>query len=94
MANNSNQKQESTGTAPSTPKQTMDLITADHMRVQVDRPTPWVIARLEELKAKPILKLDGVEYFEAETLDLLREVSLEWSERIRKAKLEAVAAGD
>lgn len=72
---------------------TKRLMTADFMAHTLGRPTPWITSRLEEQSASPAVVLDGVAYFDAEWLELLREVSEQWAERIARAKREAAAAG-
>jgi len=73
---------------------TTELVTTDYLAARLDRPTAWVEARLSECEAIPAMKLNGVDYFIAEYVELIREVSLEWAERVRKAKREAVALGE
>lgn len=70
-----------------------ELVSIDYIAPRIDRPTPWIAARLKEMEADPIISLNEVVYYRLSVIEKLKEVSEEWAERIRAAKRDAMAAG-
>lgn len=69
------------------------LISAGEIAARIDRPTPWVEAKIGELGLVPALQLDRAVYYEFNALELVTAANEELKELARKAKQEMQAAG-
>lgn len=100
MANNQKPQADQKATAPEwiglpTKSGLLDeIVSLDFIARHIDRPSPWLAARIEDLNAPVILQMDGVSYYRSSVIPALKQVSDEWAEKIRLAKREAVAMGE
>lgn len=67
------------------------FVSTSHIAGIIDRPRPWVQARIDELKIRPAISLDEAEYFQADVLDRVRELSEDFAARNTRARREAAA---
>lgn len=70
-----------------------EYLSAGLIAATIDRPTPWVEARLRDAEVSPAMILDRVEYYESTVMDALKKTSLELAERVANARREAQSAG-
>lgn len=70
-----------------------ELVSLSEMIRLIDRPGPWIEARLQEAKATPTMILDRTPYYAASWVKAIRTANQEWTARINKAKREGAALG-